>query len=213
MFGVASLKRNCVFFGLAAITAIACGGIDEPNFFDSSSGSTSPRDAGKSSNFADGDGGGTDSGDIITFDSGTTQPFDAGSTPPPDPGIYCGADSITSDPVYCTGKQICCAANDMLGAPTFRCSDENECTGDVAGDLVIPCDDTAECGSKICCGTFVTATTSYYSQVRCDSSCTGTAARVFCDPANGDSECAIVDATSTCAESGALPGFHVCSIP
>jgi hypothetical protein len=214
MFDVSSMKQKWAFFGLAALTVlvspVACGGIDEPNFFDSTGGSTSPHDGGTSSGFDSGKGGGSDSGTTITFDSGTTPPFDAGVIPPPDPGIFCGTDDL-NNPIYCTGKQICCASGDMVGAPTYACGDESACSGAIGGSLVIPCDDTAECGTKICCGTFITAAPSYYSQIRCASSCTGADSRTFCDPANGNAECAAVSATSTCGESGALPGFNVCT--
>jgi hypothetical protein len=208
MFRVGSLKRNSLFFSLAALTAFACGGIDEPNFFSSDGTTTTSHDSGTSSGDS-GNSGFTDSG-TTPFDSGTIIP-DSGTLPPPDPGIFCGTDDL-NNPVYCNGD-ICCASGDQLGTPTFACTTESACSASsLGGSLVIPCDDTQECSGKICCGTFVTGTPSYYSQVRCAVTCKGADARVFCDPANGNAECAIVSTTSTCAESGALPGFHVCSM-
>ena len=189
------------------MVGVACGGIDEPNFF--SSGSTSPTALdGGTGNVDSGRGGNGDAGDTIV-DSGSVIP-DSGVILPADPGIFCGTDVASSAPIYCTGKQICCASNDQFGTPTYQCGDEAACTGSPLGDLVIPCDDTQECGSKICCGTFVTGSPSYYSQVRCAASCTGTAARIFCNPANGNAECT---GTDVCEASGALPGFTVCGQP
>jgi hypothetical protein len=92
----------------------------------------------------------------------------------------------------------------------FTCdTDKNTCTNDPLGDgVVIPCDDTEECGGQFCCGQFQEGTPSQYTQVRCQSACAGTNARIFCDPANGDADCA---GTGVCGMSGTLPGFYVCS--
>ncbi len=164
-----------------------------------------------------GHGGTNDGGTVVFVDSGTTT-FDAGVTPPADPGIFCGTDAVSNDPVYCTGSDICCVSGEQAGSPTYACSSEGACTGGgispITGpNLVVPCDDTEQCGKRICCGTFVTgntATPSYYSQVRCAATCTGTEARIFCDPANGNAECT---GTDVCEASGALPGFNVCGQP
>jgi len=209
MFRVGSMKRNGVFFGVAALTAFACGGIDEPNFFSSSGTTTAAHDSGASSNSDSGGNGFADSG-VTPFDSGSGV-VDSGLPPPPaDPGIFCGTDPSSSSNVYCpTGSQFCCATGQELGTPQFACgTDKNTCTSSALGGVVIPCDDTQECGGQFCCGQFQTGSPSQYTEVRCQSSCSGTNARIFCDPANGDADCA---GTGVCGMSGTLPGFYVCS--
>ncbi|MEO8873998.1 MAG: hypothetical protein ABI461_00295 [Polyangiaceae bacterium] len=197
--------------GALAFVGVACGGFDEPDLFSSSGGSTSQTDGGsgtKDSGTTTKDSG---VGPVVDSGVGTT---DAGVIIPPTTGLFCGDNTITNDPTYCTGEDICCESGGQIGSPSFLCGVQSSCKG--TGDLVIPCDKSSECpGGKICCGTFVTGsngvTPSYYSEVRCATSCTGNAARTFCDPDNGDDDCAKVGSGSTCTESSALPGFHVCS--
>ncbi|MEO7110536.1 MAG: hypothetical protein ABI183_08875 [Polyangiaceae bacterium] len=197
------MKRNGVFFGVVALTAFACGGIDEPNFFSSTGTTTTTHDSGASSGGDGGNSNFSDSGTVTTFDSGVTVTADAGVTPPVDPGIFCGSGT------YCNpSSQFCCASGQDLGTPDFACgTNKNDCTDNALGGLVIPCDDTAECGGQFCCGTYDNSTQTY-SQVRCQSSCGGTQARIFCDPANGNADCGGV---GTCGDSSTLPGFHVCT--
>lgn len=206
MFRVGSLKRSGLFFGVAALTAIACGGIDEPNFFSSNDTTTTTKDSGTSGADSGHITGGSDGG-TTPIDSGTVTPIDSGGPVASDPGIFCGTDEST-DPVYCpTATQFCCATGAELGSPSFACgTDKSTCTDDALGGLVIPCDDTLECGGQFCCGTF-DSTSSTYSEIRCATTCKGTQARIFCDPANGNADCG---GTGSCEESGSLPGFHVC---
>jgi hypothetical protein len=201
------MKRNSVFFGVAALTAFACGGIDEPNFFSSDDTQTTvTKDA--SSNTDSGNSGSSDSGSGGT-DSGVIVVADSGPPPPADPGIFCGTDT-SSDNVYCDPTtEFCCATGQALGTPQFACgTDKSTCTSDALGGVVIPCDKPAECGGQYCCGQFEEGTPSQYTEVRCQATCSGTNARIFCDIANGDADC---KGTGTCGMSGTLPGFYVCS--
>jgi hypothetical protein len=209
MFRVGSLKRSGLFFGVAALAAVACGGIDEPNFFSSDGTTTTSKDSGTST--------GDDAGHVTANDGGTTPidsgivtVIDSGAPPPADPGIFCGTDGTGSSNVYCDpSTEFCCATGQDLGTPTFACgTDKNSCTNDSLGGVVIPCDKPSECGGQYCCGQFQEGSPSQYTQVRCQNACAGTNARIFCDPANGDADCR---GTGTCGESGTLPGFYVCS--
>lgn len=191
----------------------ACGGIDEPDLFGTSSGgSTGSSDAGNGKDGAasgkDGGGGGPgDAGSGGDKDAGSGGGKDAGVVPT-DPGIYCGGPAASA--TFCSGADICCVKSNTLGSAghSYACTGEADCTGDVLGDLVIPCDDTFDCGGDFCCGTLVSnGAASYYSDVSCQSSCDSSDNRIFCDPANGNADCG---GAGTCGPSSSLPGFHVC---
>jgi len=211
---VSFYARISAVCGAVAFVGMACGGIEEPDLF-SAGGSTSTVDSGTSSGKDSGVARDSGSGGGTSDSGGGTGPVDSGVIPPPPPtGIYCGDNAISGDPTTCTGSDICCVTGENIQSPTFACGAETTCRA--AGNLVIPCDNGAECaGGKICCGTFSNTSIGgggYYTQVRCASTCKGTDARTFCDPANGDADCtSTVSPTSTCSASGALPGFHVCS--
>ena len=207
------MGRKAVFsavFAIGAVVVSACGGIDEPDLFSPGGVSSSTGgDAGSGSK----DGGGVTIGDggPVGRDSGGGGGSDAGGGGLDAGGgggrdIFCGNASSSTT---CTGAQICCDRNNTLGSGTFSCDTEASCTGDALGDTIISCDDAHDCkGGNICCGVFVSGTTSYYSSVSCQPTCAGASDRIFCDPANGNDDC--VNGGS-CVESGSMPGYHVCS--
>lgn len=204
-------------FTIGIFVVSACGGIDEPDLFSS---------GGSSSSSSSGDGGSVskDGGNVTVSDGGTSNrdsggggggggdagggPVDSGGGGGGGRSIFCG-DNTTS--TTCSGSQICCARNVTLGSglDTFACDSESNCTGDALGDTVISCDDAHDCkGGDICCGVFVSATTSYYSSVSCQPTCSDASNRIFCDPARGNDDC--VNGGS-CVASASMPGYHVCS--
>ncbi|MGH7283889.1 MAG: hypothetical protein ACRELY_20375 [Polyangiaceae bacterium] len=203
-------------FAIGAVVVCACGGIDEPDLFSPGGiSSSSSSDAGNGSkdgagNALDASGGGRDSGGGGDGGGGGS---DAGGGGGGDAGgggrdIFCGDETVSTT---CTGSEICCVRDNTLGdgADTFACGTESACTGDAFGDLVISCDDAHDCkGGDICCGVFVSSTTSYYTSISCQTTCADSSERIFCDPARGNADC--VNGGS-CVASGSMPGYHVCS--
>ncbi|HEX7666572.1 MAG TPA: hypothetical protein VF407_18725 [Polyangiaceae bacterium] len=209
------MKRALAFtvaFSLGSLAVVACGGVDQPDLFGPSS--SSGTDAGKDSGAVkDGGGGGGSDASLGTDAGGSGEDAsvvlpDSGSPPVSTTGIYCGGTGASA--LYCTGGDICCVRNNQGGTSllSYECTNEGACDDDSFGDLVVPCARKIDCkGKQVCCGTFVSGSPAYYDEVTCDTDCTDSDNRVFCDPANGNADC---PSPQTCQTSGAMPGFHVC---
>ena len=217
------LKVASVSPVLVALLFVACGGAAQSDLFGGGGGAGSQDSGGAADTGSSGVDSGNGAGDASTgTDAGHHRdaggpPVDAGEPPDTgvigvdsgagDPGIYCGKGS--QGDIYCpVGQDDCCITAQGTSAITYACEAVGAltCLG-----VAAMCDDTADCGNKMCCGTFDSAS-SRYREVTCRSSCSGqgpngTVYRRFCDPFLQPSDCPQGQA---CQASQVLTGYYVC---
>ncbi len=189
------------------VLAAGCGSATETDLF-STEGSTPSPDSGikDSGPFGHPDTGldagkPEDSGKPV-IDVSQPDVFDANviDTGPPDPGISCNAGMT-----FCTPKsEVCC----VQGFDTTQ----SQCTASAtdcmnSGNIPVACQNHAECAAnQICCG--IKNGQTQYSEVRCQSTCSGGDVR-FCNPNISPDECTSIG--KACMPSGLLPGYNVCN--
>ncbi|HEX7666573.1 MAG TPA: hypothetical protein VF407_18730 [Polyangiaceae bacterium] len=188
-------------------TMAGCGGIDEPDLFDTS-GTTTTSDAGSKADAK----ASTDSGTTTKPDSGTTLP-DAGGNPPPKPGasVDCGGGDVCDS----NEDTVCCfSPEDKAGECVSGGADTN-CPND--GEITIPCDDTADCDAlgfsgDLCCVT-VTGNGSG-SAIASDVQCRPAS---DCKTSNNQTNLCDPNSTDPCPNGGAcqisavsVPNFYIC---
>ena len=216
------MHRSTLSFVLAVVSAPvialapACGGAQPIDFGGSGSGSGSGGGSGSGSGVTpeqDSGSGVVDSGQPV-LDTGLTldaiEPADVTPVeeppPPTGPSVSC---PMNGAPATCNPGDYCCVAGSaMQGNQTDTC----EHTGTTcSGGTPVRCFSAADCsGGQVCCGTEATDPQTMlvsYTEVGCAASCTGTAQRIFCDPATTG---ACPAATPVCGQSQLLPGYTVC---
>lgn len=196
--------RNVVF-GLSLVSAAlfvalaGCGGIDEPDLF-ATDGVNPTTDAGGKDAKADAhvasDAGGDDGGVVVV---------DSGPLPVTSASVACPGSATCESS---SGQECCFSPQTQDG----QCvSSDAECNGE--GDVLLPCDDTADCDAlghigDVCCAQ--ADKNGIVSAVQCR-------AASDCSAKNGQTNLCDPSASNPCPNGGtcqpsmvSIPGYTIC---